>query len=90
MSKNRYKFTVEKVTDQGIDAKSLVFEATSHEDIFHIVQLMQEKMEFEKDETTSLAVGLKLFSTVLLKYKDRDPFKKLLPHFKEFMKELKQ
>lgn len=85
MSKYQYKFTIEQLNSE----KSLNFQTSSHEDIFKIVQMMNEKMDLDESQSTSLAVGLKLFSGVLLKHKDSEPFKQLMPHFKEFMKMIK-
>lgn len=85
MGKYQYKFTIEQIDNK----KSLNFETSSHEDIFKIVQIMNEKMDLDESESTSLAVGLKLFSGVLLEHKDSEPFKQLMPHFKKFMKMIK-
>ena len=47
-------------------------------------------MQLDDQDTKALVIGLKLFSEVMLKNKDTEPFKELLPHFKDFMKELKK
>ena len=47
-------------------------------------------MQLDDQDIKALVIGLKLFSEVMLKYKDSKPFKELLPHFKDFKKELKK
>ena len=47
-------------------------------------------MQLDDQDIKALVIGLKLFSEVMLKNKDSKPFKELLPHFKDFMKELKK
>lgn len=93
VGKNVYKFTVEHLKNSKgntMEVEPLVFETQNHEDVFKIVQIMDTKMDLDKNESTSLAIGLKLFSGVMLKHNDSEPFKQLMPHFKEFMKELKK
>ena len=93
MKGNLYKFTIEHLEDSkgnNIEANPLVFETKNHDDIFKIVEKMKGKMQLDDQDTKALVIGLKLFSEVMLKNKDSKPFKELLPHFKDFMKELKK
>ena len=93
MKSHLYKFTIDYLKDsKGNDMKvePLVFETKSHEDIFKIVEKMKDKMQLDETDSTALAVGLKLFGGVMLKNNDKEPFKQLLPYFKDFMKELKK
>lgn len=93
MKGNLYKFTIEHLEDSkgnNIEANPLVFETKNHDDIFKIVEKMQGKMQLDDQDIKALVIGLKLFSEVMLKNKDSKPFKELLPHFKDFMKELKK
>ena len=58
--------------------------------IFEIVEKLK-KAEFFDDQTTkSFAVGLKLFSEVMLENRDHPLFQEFLPQFGQFMKNLKQ
>lgn len=93
MKGNLYKFTIEHLEDakgNGVEVNPLVFETKNHDDIFKIVEQMEGKMQLDNQDTKALLIGLKLFSEVMLKNKDSKPFKELLPHFKNFMKELKK
>lgn len=68
----------------------LEFDFENHDDIFRIIALMQESQRFEnKQQAMEFAVGLKLFSGVMLKNRDSELFKDFLPAFGEFMKKLK-
>lgn len=84
MKGHAYTFTIESQDD------ALVFETRTHEDLFKIVKMMKGKMDLDEADTTAFAVGLKLFSEVMLKNKESEPFKQLLPHFKDFMKAVKK
>ncbi len=67
----------------------LFFEVSNHDDIFQIVQRMLARDDFDDSSAKSLAVGLKLFSEVMLEHKDHPLFSSFQPHFSQFMKELK-
>lgn len=93
MSTNLYKFTIERVEDlkgNVTSASPLAFEARTHDDLFQIVEMMKGKVDFDEADVTAFAVGLKLFSGVMLKNKDNELFKRFKPHFSNFMKELKK
>jgi hypothetical protein len=88
----RYRITVEPVEGpkgERIEQHPLVFEAVNHDEILGLVERRRERGEFDRDETASLIVGLKLFSEVMLQNKHNPLFSPLLPHFREFMKRLK-
>lgn len=92
MKGNLYKFTVEYAEDakgNNMELDPLVFQTKSHDEIFGILEKMKSNMEMEED-SKALVIGLKLFGGVMLKNKNKEPFKTLLPHFKDFMKELKK
>lgn len=80
----RYKVTVEEVSGE----KTLSFESENHEDIFAIVEKLKQHPDF-KDDAAEFGVGLKLFTGVIMKQKTNPIFKNLMPHFKDFMMELK-
>ena len=93
MKGNLYKFTIEYLEDSwgnSVEVNPLVFETKNHDDIFKIVEKMESKIQLDNQDTKALVIGLKLFSEVMLKNRDSKPFKELLPHFKNFMKELKK
>jgi len=93
MKSHLYRITVEHLEDpkgNAVMAEPLTFEARNHDDLFLIVDKMREKSEFDKSEIEALAIGLKLFSEVMLNNRDHELFKELQPHFVQFMKNLKK
>lgn len=93
MNGHLYRFTVEYLEDsQGsaVETDPLVFETRTHDDIFRIAERMKGKIDLDESDTAAFAVGLKLFSEVMLKNKDNELFKQFKPHFKDFMKGLKK
>jgi hypothetical protein len=88
-----YRITVEYLKDikgESVEKEPLTFETTNHDEIFQIVERTTKKGLFDADESAAFAVGLKLFSEVMLNNKDNDLFKPLRPAFGEFMQRLKK
>ena len=86
----KYKISVEEITKEGgLDNQKLEFETVSHDNLFEIVEKLKCHPQFSESDVASLGVGLKLFTGVMLKEKEKPLFKNLLPHFKEFMKGIK-
>ncbi len=93
MKQHQYRITVEHLADAKGNPSTydapLVFETGNHDDIFKIVGLMTSRDDLTAEQATSLAVGLKLFSEVMLENKGHELFKDFQPHFLGFMKTLK-
>ncbi|MDO7886933.1 DUF3861 domain-containing protein [Hymenobacter cheonanensis] len=69
---------------------SLEFDFSNHDDVLHIVRLMQAKPLFsDPDEAAQFAVGLKLFSEVMLRHRTDPLFTEVVQAFGPFMKKLK-
>lgn len=86
----KYKITVEEIIDDNkLSEEKLEFETVSHDNLFEIVEKLKCHPQFSESDVASLGVGLKLFTGVMLKEKEKPLFKNLLPHFKEFMKGIK-
>ena len=89
---NRYHLRLDQVgakTDT-FEPASLEFDFSNHDDILHIVRLMQAKPFFtNEEEAAQFAVGLKLFSEVMLKHRTNPLFEELAQAFGPFMKKLK-
>ena len=93
MKSHLYRITVEHLEDtegHTPETAPLVFETRNHDALFPIVERLREKALFDEDETVSFAIGLKLFSEVMLKHKDHPLFEPLQGHFGTFMKGLKK
>jgi hypothetical protein len=70
-------------------AEPLRFEAGNHDDILAIAGRMRSRGEFPPDTANALAVGLKLFSEVMLENRGHPLFVDFAPHFRAFMQHLK-
>ena len=93
MNSYRYRITVEKLADakgQPVHGESLSFYAANHDDIFAIVNRMQERLPFDAGTAASLGVGLKLFSEVALVHRNNPLFAEIRPALSGFIKQLKQ
>ncbi|GEM64253.1 hypothetical protein D3C87_1396240 [compost metagenome] len=89
---NAYQLELKEMTlkngDEG--TKSLRLNFDNHDDLFHILEVIRSKQIFENKETaTEFALGLKLFTEVMLKNKDNPLFEDLRPAISDFMKKLK-
>jgi hypothetical protein len=74
---HRYRITVEHLAAPRPEAPlhlPLSFETGNHDEILAIVERARAKGAFDPDTAASLALGLKLFSEVLLKNKDHPVF----------------
>ena len=82
-----FRIHVERIDGDtaGSQPDSLTFEARNHDDILAIVRRVQNRPGMEADEAAALAVGLKLFSEVLLKRRKESPYAELQPHMREFI-----
>lgn len=97
MKQHQYHVTVQHLADaQGNPSsytEKLEFDVGNHDDIFVILQRLQQAELFDEQTTKSFAVGLKLFGEVMLENKNHALFKDFLPQFGQFgqfMKHLKQ
>ena len=94
MKGHLYQVTVQQLEDaQGnaVDVPPVVFAARNHDELAKIVERVQTRDDFDTaDEAAAFAIGLKLFSEVMLHHRDNPLFEPLLPHFGEFMQRLKK
>lgn len=89
---NHYKVTLEhSYSPAGDDLHrrvEVVFD--NHDNLFNIIDTMQQKDLFnDMGQSTEFALGLKMFSEVMLRNKDNALFEDFMPAFREFMKKLK-
>lgn len=94
MKQHTYEVTLKHLADAkgnpSTYTESLSFRAYNHDDIFKIVDGIQKSQFLDPEAATSFAVGLKLFSEVMLQNKDLPLFQDFMPQFGQFMKALKQ
>lgn len=89
---NHYRIILEHTYNPKEDnlEKPVVIEFDNHDNIFNIVKVLKERNLFSDDsQSAEFAIGLKMFSEVMLRNRDNSLFEELQPAFKEFMKKLK-
>lgn len=90
---NTYRLTLEQlVLASGAtgSAEPLQLAFENHDELFDIIQKLQAKDPFQDtQQATELAIGLKLFSEVMLKNRPHPLFEELRPAFRAFMHKLK-
>lgn len=85
---HQYKVRVEAVDAAATEAP-IEFTFASHDDLKVILERMQQKPVVAGEEGTAFAVGLKIFSGVLLAHRSEELFRELAEHFGVFMRKLK-
>ncbi|MDN5627606.1 protein of unknown function [Epilithonimonas bovis DSM 19482] len=89
---NYYKIHLEELSlkNSAEVLKSIDFEFVNHDDLFKIIEVLKSKNLFgNENDATEFALGIKLFSEVMLRHRDHPLFEELKPAFGEFMKKLK-
>jgi hypothetical protein len=89
---NQYKITLEHTHNpKGDNLQQPVTVAfDNHDNLFDIIEKLQQRNHFDDvNQSTEFAIGLKLFSEVMLRNKENPLFEEMLPAFKDFMKKLK-
>lgn len=90
---HQYKLTLEYLQNNKGDKMEtspleLVFE--NHDNIFAIIERLKQRNHFNDiNQSQEFAIGLKLFSEVMLKNRNHPLFEELGPAFGLFMKRLK-
>ena len=88
---NHYKLSLEQLSvlkEEKRDDNTLELEFSNHDELFEIVEKVKSKKLFNS-ESTEFALGLKLFTEVMLRNKKHPLFEDLRPHIVDFMKKLK-
>jgi len=90
---NHYKLSLEQLSalkeEKRVD-NTLELEFSNHDELFEIVEKVKSKKLFNsEEESTEFALGLKLFTEVMLRNKKHPLFEDLRPHIVDFMKKLK-
>lgn len=89
----RYRVRIEPLlshsTQAPEDHNECVFEIDNHDDILAIVEAVRAKRIVDQGSSAALAVGLKLFSEVVLQHRKEAPFAEIWPDLQKFIKNLK-
>jgi hypothetical protein len=90
---NTYQLILTQTTaaKEGIDLHAPIqFEFENHDEIFGIIEQVKAKKLFDDGaKANEFAIGLKLFSEVIITNQDKEIFKSFMPAFGQFIKELK-
>jgi hypothetical protein len=90
---NKYKLKLQLeqyANGESEPAKELELRFENHDELFDIIDKIQAKDLFAtKEETTELAIGLKLFSEVMIRNRKHPLFEDLQAAFPLFMNKLK-
>lgn len=89
---NKYHLTLQELSlkDGSEGGRTLEFDFENHDSLFHVFEVIQSKKIFEDENTAhEFALGLKLFTEVMIKNKQHPLFEELRPAIMEFMKKLK-
>ena len=90
---HRYRITVEHLAtprEDGTIRPPLSFEAVNHDDVLGIAERVTAGFRYARDESAALAVGLKLFTEVMLAHRDDPLFADLQPALRDFIGRLKE
>lgn len=92
--KQNYKFgiSVQALNEQNQpedDRQPLEFIVGNHDDILEIAGRLRQGLHFDDQTSDAFAIGLKLFTEVVLQNKDDPLFSELKPAMTAFMKKLK-
>jgi Domain of Unknown Function with PDB structure (DUF3861) len=94
MKQHRYRITIDHLAlpdgSTPPAAAALVLEVGNHDELSSIVSRARQRGDLPPDEAAAFAVGLKLFSEVMLQHRDLPLFADFAPHFKAFMQRVKQ
>ena len=86
---NRYRITIEEVNSESENNKTLQFEFEDREDLFNVVDKINQGSGLEAPLATRVAVALRLLGPVMLQNRKHALFVDFMPHFKMFMHNLK-
>jgi hypothetical protein len=90
---NKYKLKLELLATAKVDETiypPIELEFDNHDNIFAIIERMKQRNIFHtENQAIEFAIGLKMFSEVMLKNRENELFSEFRPAFSEFMKKLK-
>jgi hypothetical protein len=91
---NIYRITLEQLelaSGEKISQEPIKIDFDNHDEVFGIIEQMKKIDPFnDVNQSVEFAIGLKMFSEVMIKNRNHPLFKELFPAFSLFMKKLKQ
>jgi len=87
MSAHNFRITLEYAGGKKAaePPEPLSFEAGNHDDIFDIIARVRGSGLFDQDEAAALALGMKLFSEVMLAHRDDPLFAPIAGAYRDYM-----
>jgi hypothetical protein len=92
MSAHNYRITLEYTGGKKAGAEApapLSFNAGNHDDIFEIIARVRASQRFDDDTAAALALGMKLFSEVMLAHRDDPLFETIGPAYRDYIAQFK-
>ncbi|MCC8089307.1 MAG: DUF3861 domain-containing protein [Rikenellaceae bacterium] len=93
MPKNfKYRVTLDALTDKNGEPcnDSVAVEFENHDDIFHILRMMEESPLLpDKEQTKQFIIGLKLVGKVVMDNRDNELFSDFAGAFRDLMVKIK-
>ena len=90
---HHYRLTVESLAEnvksQLPESPSVQFLVRNHDDLLKIVEAIRSKKILDEDKSAALAIGLKLFSEIVIERRGDPLFKPLLEPIQCFTRQLK-
>ncbi len=90
---NKYQLILKEISlakEEDVKNEALEFEFDNHDNLFEIIKTIKSKNIFEDEQQSAeFAIGLKMFSEVMIKNRDNALFTELFPVFGSFMRKLK-
>ncbi len=88
---NHYRVIIEEVnTKADRDLQTLQFEIEDREDIFSIIEKMKQSSGLDEQAATRLGVSIRLLGPLMMHNRKHPLFADFMPHFKNFMQNLKK
>lgn len=89
MQAHTYRISVTKL-ENAAEQHLMTFEVENHDDIEKVLGHLQKKLPVSSAEQQAFAVGLKLFSEVILKHRHEAPFQQWFGDMGQLMRAIKQ
>lgn len=88
---HRYRVTVQPIdrADVARNDNAIVFEVSNHDDLLEILARIENRRLLPEDEAAPFAIGLKLFTEVLIRHRREPLFAELGEAMARFMTRLK-
>ena len=89
---NTYKLSLESISlkDDLNQKSNITLEFKNHDEIFTIIESLKEKNPFEdKNQAVEFAIGIKLFTEVMIRNRQHPLFEDFFQEVQTFMKNIK-